>query len=286
LETSSLYTPFPNVSEHLKTRYSIQGLFIRGFGYSLQDLNINLDGMFSPYVVTKVLECCMMQNNGAALDQSFFWNLTIGKRIECLLTVVSLSDISELFLEIGCGNPVCRKQIQIELSIGDLIDYQHTADRVDKVDILIDDEPMSFRKPTGFDQLKMLKMSGKEDRYALLKKFIELLSIDSGKVGGQNTIALLSSDVLNAVDNALSDADPLINFSISIRCPYCDKDGIYEVKLEEFVHQKLYQVQLNLLINIHRIAKNYHWSEEQILSLPKWRLSKYLSFIENGQEKI
>ena len=81
----------------------------------------------------------------------------------------------------------------------------------------------------------------------------------------------------------MQDFDPLVNFSLQVRCPYCSNEDVYELDLEGLSLQKLYESRLTLLNAIHRLATQYHWSEQQIFAIPPWRRSHYLTLI--GKEE-
>jgi hypothetical protein len=144
--------------------------------------------------------------------------------------------------------------------------------------IQISDRNIPFRKPIGRDQLELLSVPN-IDQDEATKRIIRRLITDAGEeIDNQGW--MLPDDSMGAIDSAMSEFDPLINFSISIGCPYCENEAKYEVDLEEFALKKLQTIQRHLVHAIHTIAKNYHWSEQQILSIPSWRRAIYLSLIE------
>ena len=108
---------------------------------------------------------------------------------------------------------------------------------------------------------------------------IETLSLDSppaSRIDKQD----YTDDLPQTISAAMEEFDPLVNFSITTLCPYCETVNTYRTDLEKFSLGSLYRAQLRLFKTIHRLASHYHWSERQILATPPWRRSFYLSLID------
>jgi len=292
---SPLITSFPSVPSRTLEKYPDYNLLrIRPFGIDQKDLEINFNQDFRPYITTRVLQSCTsagledenkIKNTDTAVDESFFWDLSLGKRIECLLALVNISGSSDpSSIDILCLNQACRKQIGVDLSIEELAIRQHVADSVDHVIIRLADRNIQLRKPIGRDQFELAKTSDMDDKEAI-RHIIERLIIGDDQDQGVNNQGwkIPGDDSIGDIDNAMSEFDPLVNFSISIACPYCENEDRYDVDLEELALKKLHLIQRRLVHMVHTIAKNYHWSEQQIVAIPSWRRSQYLSLIEKGE---
>jgi hypothetical protein len=290
-----LITSFPSVPSRTLEKYPGHNLLrIRPFGVDQKDLEINFDQDLRPYITTKVLHSCtlvglendsVIKNTDTDVDESFFWDLSLGKRIECLLALVKISapqDSSSI--DIHCLNQACRKQIGVDLSMEELAIRQHMADSVDHVIITLADRNIQLRKPIGRDQIESSKTCD-VDENETIRHIIQRLIIRDDQDQGINNQEwkIPGDDWIGDIDNAMSEFDPLVNFSISITCPYCENEGKHDVDLEELALKKLHMIQRRLVHMIHRIAKNYHWSEQQILAIPSWRRSQYISLIEKGE---
>jgi hypothetical protein len=274
-EKRSLMAPFPRIPAARKEEYSHTCLSLRTFGLSKQDLDVDFKQKIRPNLVTQIVQCCTESNNEMIPDMRFFWDLTAGKRIECLLTIAVLS--SDLSIVLKCFNEACNELIEVDISPGHMESLFEKADEKDRCTAQIDGEQISFRKPTGSDQFEWANTPFK-DKNEAIKAMIRTLMV--GKSTSFTQDHPISNEWVKSVEKAMEEIDPLVNFNLRVRCPYCQKKLIYNLNLEEIVLSKLHEAQLNLLKTVHRIASYYHWTEEQIFSLPPWRRSYYLGLIE------
>jgi len=81
---------------------------LRPFGNHINDIEIDFTQKNRPLLVTQIIECCTINKN-KGFNQEFFWDLSIGKRIECLLVLVSQFEKSISF-EMNCLNEECKKK--------------------------------------------------------------------------------------------------------------------------------------------------------------------------------
>ncbi|MFQ5793441.1 MAG: hypothetical protein ACE5JP_00120 [Candidatus Bipolaricaulia bacterium] len=279
-ERHGFLAPFPRIPNSIKAKYSNNGLSLRLFGFFEDDLEIDFNQKVRPHLVTQILQCYTINKNGETPDLNFFWDLTIGKRIECLLTIVTLTlgSSSKLSVRLRCPSETCQQQMEIEISMDELASLQHQADDTDHFMIQIGDESLLIRRPTGRDQLEWLKRSFMDEDTAV-KSMIRTLVLDNEKAVSNEEYPILDEWV-QTINETMEELDPLVNFSLSVPCPYCSREGHYEFNLEELSLHKLHEAQLNLLQTVHHLAFHYHWSEQQIFSLPPWRRSYYLALIE------
>lgn len=283
LEKYEHWVLFSQIPDNIKAKYSISGLYIRPFGLFEDDLNVDFNQKAYPHLVTQILKCCTENRNGNMPNEALFWDLTIGKRIECLLIIATLDNSSELSVRFRCLNDVCRQQMELEISMKEFASLQHQIGDTDHFTIQVDDESLRIRKPTGRDQLKWLKLSF-TDEDAAAKAMIRTLILDDEKATSNEEYPIPDRWV-KTINEAMEEVDPLVNFSISTSCPYCGEECHCELNLEELSLQELHQAQLNLLQTVHRLASYYHWSEQQIFSLPSWRRSHYLTLIEKEENR-
>jgi hypothetical protein len=88
--------------------------------------------------------------------------------------------------------------------------------------------------------------------------------------------------LVDMLDPQLEDFDPLVAFSVRIRCPHCAVETDLAVDLEALALKELEKIQRQLLQDIHRLAASYHWSEAEIFCLTPQRRGRYLEIIEKA----
>jgi hypothetical protein len=86
----------------------------------------------------------------------------------------------------------------------------------------------------------------------------------------------LSSDWIEALGAQLAQHDPLTALELQAACPACGAQARIPLDLEAELLARLHARQRHTLLNIHRLASAYHWSEAAIMRLPAWRRRFYL----------
>ena len=86
----------------------------------------------------------------------------------------------------------------------------------------------------------------------------------------------LSQQEITRLDLALEQASPELAAQIELTCPECSHQHTQALDLYRGLQQSLAE----LLDQVHRLAVNYHWSEAEILALPKARRSAYLQRLD------
>jgi len=273
--------PFPRISETAKHGFSATALTLRPFGLYESDLNIDFNNTLRPFLVTQILECCT-RGEGQEVPQSFFWNLTVGKRIECLLNLVSPEEQTKIAVIFACQNANCGQELEIELSLDEIFSLQEEAYADEQVSMKVGDKQLGLRRPTAADQLTWLK-SGFANEETALQTMIGTLLLPGpdGPFVFEDVVAAQAS----GIEQLLDDSDPLIDFKVEVHCPYCETARMFEIDLEDLSLRRLRQAQLRLLRSVHSLARHYHWSEKEIFSVPYWRRAHYLSLIDREKNQ-
>ena len=284
--------PFPTVPEAVKARYSIGDLALRPFGLYESDLSVDFNRMLRPFLVTEILECCTIDRQREKIDQGFFWSLTVGKRIECLLNLACAGESPEFSVALFCpANPCGRggrggrggRELEVELALKEVTELQEQAYEADHISIQVGNEQLRLRRPTGSDQLAWLSSRFPEETAAVTRMFHTLLLPDAGSaVFGGETIP---KELVEVVGRTLDEHDPLINFSVRVHCPDCEEQSPFGIDLETLALGRLRQAQIRLLGTVHCLAEHYHWNEREIFAVPYWRRAYYLRVIETGKNQ-
>ena len=268
--------PFPRLPEAVKQRYSISELTLRPFGIYENDLNLDFINSPRPFLVTDILDSCTTDVFGNRVDRNLFWDLTVGARTECLLRLISAGDQFEIELSLKCPNRDCGHELELGLNPDEISELQQQAQIQDYLSLVVKGQQLKLRRPTGNDQLLWLKSSFESEDAALQQMFRTLT------LAGAETLA---ADSLDEVGRVMEEHDPLVRFSVQVRCPDCEHEGACEVDLEELSLNRLRQAQFRLLAAVHRLAAHYHWSEEEIFKVPYWRRDYYLGLLDREKQR-
>jgi hypothetical protein len=268
---------FPHIPDSVKAKYAIDGLYLRPFGLFEDDLDIDFNNESRPQLVTQILECCTRVRQGRITDQAFFWDLTIGKRIECLLNIATLESSSVLSVGVRCLNEACQEQMEVDISMSEFASLQNQNGDADDFMVQVDNKNLRIRKPTGRDQIEWQKLSlPDEDATARAMIRTLILEVEYDEI---------PDTWVQAISETMEEVDPLVNFGLLTYCPNCGEECHYELDLERLSLRELHRIQRDLLQAVHRLASRYNWSEQQIISLPPWRRSHYLTLVDREENR-
>jgi hypothetical protein len=273
---------YPSIAAETGTQFRVEDLSLRPFGTTVMDLAVNFNQLNRPSVETQVLECCTCSRQEIPPDRSFFWHLEVSQRTECLLRLSTLGDSTTFTVTLRCLNPECYEPIEVELSLEELMALQRQAQAHPFVAVQLGDQSFRLRRPSGLDQRRWLEQVFRDER-ATVRAMIQTLLLDPS-LGQLDPLWLGQDGWVEAFNQAMEEGDPLVNFSLGVNCPYCETQSTYAIDLGALALQRLRKAQQHLLRSIHRLARHYHWSEAEILTIPRWRRDYYLAQIEREVE--
>ena len=238
---------------------------MRPFG-SVVDLDLDFTGPDRSGLVTALLAQC-----GEPNDPAFWWRQPVSARIAALLRVLVLTEgCEQVPLTRRCPAAACGETFEVELPVGPIAGAGAAAA---PLTIRLDgDRQVVVRLPTG-DDLRRWREARPQSRTDALRLMLDWLVLD-GEIGPDDEAA---------VSALIADRDPLVDFSVSCRCPACGVPADVHVDLEALALAWLFRRQRALLHEVHRFATHYGWSEADVLAVPATRRAHYLSLIEDGR---
>ncbi|HEX5708776.1 MAG TPA: hypothetical protein VFX96_15870 [Pyrinomonadaceae bacterium] len=264
-------------------------LVLRPFGTDERDLAVDFTATPRPLLVTEILELCTERADGddnddgatdATPSSDFFWELTVGRRIEAL---VALADEGAgVYVMLRCPFEDCARELELEISLEELSELQQRHADSDNAPVRCGEHTLHLRRPRGRDQLTWLGREFADAREAAREMILTLaVEEESARVASESA----GEELAVAVSEVMEEFDPLVNFSLRVRCHFCGGEAGHALDLEEYALSRLRRAQGRLLASVHRLASRYHWDERQIFSVPHWRRAHYLSLI-TGEEKL
>lgn len=255
---------------------------LRAFGQSERDLEVDFTRPL-PYLVTEILGACTEAAEGERVAEDFFWDLSVGKRVECLLVIASLSGGRPFEWRFACRNPACRLDLELELTLDDIAALQARADAEARFTVPVEagGAALVLRRPTGRDQRTWLA-AGLVDEAEARKAMLEDLCVEGSPSAWR---APPEPGWMEAVERALDEHDPLVNLSVGAICPDCGAENAQPAELQSLALERLQEARRGLLRAVHRLAGHYHWSERDIFAVPAWRRAYYLALIARDEDR-
>ncbi len=265
--------PFPSLPLSLSWPTLSDDIGMRSFGICESDLAIDFSTHNPAALITRILEQCTI-DSGNRVPKDLFLKLSVGKRLECLLAVAVGEGKLPFNFPFHCAG--CGQELEMELTIDEIAEMQQEADLIDTVGVKIKGENTAFRKPNGRDQENWAGMIFQDEKGAAMAMIRTLTVTPSGW-------ERLDEDDLDHIDEALEEADPLVNFCCHVACEECGEQNELLIDLCDTALGMLSRLQKQLIVMVHKLASHYHWSEKEIFDVPHWRRKEYLDLIATGR---
>jgi hypothetical protein len=235
---------------------------MRPFGHAA-DLDLDFGQSDRPALVTTVLACCSESG-----DAGFWWAQPVGARTAALLRLVVLTERrADFTLNRRCATAACDELFEFTLP---LLALAAGAADVSPVQVHLDaDRTLTMRRPTG-DDLRRWRDTQPASRADAVRVMLDSLVL-AGDVRPEDEAAVSAS---------VSEIDPLVDFSVSCRCPACGAANSVAIDLEALALDRLAARQRVLMSEVHRFAASYGWTESETLAIPPTRRARYLGLIE------
>lgn len=194
--------------------------------------------------------------------------LTVGDRVALILHTRRLIFGDKLECVLIC--PDCKEEMSFTLSVNGLLQpvmlepQSEYAVKAGSYDIKI-------RPVTGAD----LEALFEDDEPRNAERIIRSCITSSDPLLPEK----LTDDFMVLVSSKLSELDPQADLILELSCPYCEHSFQNTFDAEYFLFQEVKMRQNQLEQEVHWLAFNYHWSEDEILSLPITKRKRYVELI-------
>lgn len=214
-------------------------------------------------LVTVLLAAC-----AGGGDADHWWAQPLGTRIAALLEVLQRSRVGDsLEFRLRCLDSSCNETFEIALPFAAL----RPPPPLPATCTLPGAREVQIRPATG-DDLRRWRAAGAASGEAALQMMIDSLLL-SGEAGVEDQPALAE---------AIAAQDPLVDVSVSCRCPVCGSENEHTIDLEGHALSRLAKLQHELLREVHLFASHYGWTESEVLAVAPARRARYLELIESG----
>lgn len=170
-------------------------------------------------------------------------------------------------LEAAMDCPECGERLEFELDGRALLRIQResTADGASEPALHV--QGLGFRLPTRRDLLAVIGLADERNAVEALARMCCL--DDAARIDWTDTL-------LEALDDAFEAADPLSNIYLTLACPGCRCIWDQPFDLLRYFRDEIDVRARTLLVEVHRLARAYGWSERDVLGMRPARRKAYL----------
>jgi len=223
-----------------------------------------------PEYVTQVLCLTLRKLGDNPPDRNAVESLCMADRQFLMLHLSAMFKGDSLWLRSTCT--ACGKLFDInilrsELPVSEAIKgFPFQTIKIDKTQFRV-------RVPDGADQSLIADLPEDEAISLLLERCVSKLD---GTALSQAMIADLSAADIRRIEQALENVSPAVCTTLQTDCPECGKEQHVGIDPYDF----RYQEEHSFYEEVHAIAFNYHWTEQEILALSRVKRRMYIDLIE------
>ena len=174
--------------------------------------------------------------------------------------------------------PACRGPLEITVSASDLL----KLDEVQPSDagvLTFEGHQIRFRSLSSDDLSDLSDLVGNEDafRTQLLSRCILDMRDPDGESGDP---AELSQEIIEALGLEMERRDPMSVIRLDLDCPHCGHAWPDLFDIATHLWSDVDEWARQTLLDVHRLARAYGWSERDILTLSAARRARYLEMVD------
>lgn len=229
-----------------------------------------------PQQITWILTAALEQVAGQAADARLLQSLSAGDRQFLMLQLEALIDDTPSWYTVNCT--ACGEAIQFQITPGSL-PVKPAGAGYPRMPIQLGGQPMELRVPCGVDEEFIANQPVDSDDMPNLMLQRLLSCPDPQQPVSVHQLSMAEREKL---DRALDEMSPQVGLQADIECPCCAQQQQAEIDPYAWIVRETAALDQD----IHTIAWHYHWSEQEILRLPRNKRTAYLHMIDRARGRF
>jgi hypothetical protein len=216
-----------------------------------------------PAAVTSALAAALADLGGEPATAETVRSLAVGDRQFLVRQLSAHLGRDRVWLTAGCGS--CGEAFDFEVAQAEL-PVKEAGAGYPYAEVDMPRARLRLRIPTGADQEAIADLDDEQAARCLVERCLL-----AGTPEDDEALALAEA--------AVESASPEVALAVLAICPGCGTSN--EVAVDPYL--LLMAAPQDLFLEIHRLASSYHWSEGEILALPRSRRQIYLRLIDQAR---
>ncbi len=176
--------------------------------------------------------------------------------------------------------PGCAETVELACETGDLAiasdESEPPTAATGRAMRLVDREhEVVYRRLTSAD---LLALHPKDDPEVGRRQLIDRCILGATRAGAPLGTDELPAAVRDAAIEAMAVADAQADVQINLSCPACGTAWQAVFDIAGYLWSEVEAWAQRILVEVHKLASRYGWTESAILSMTPWRRQIYLSF--------
>lgn len=264
-----------------------------------EELLAGREKMSGAALVTSVFCNCIRKIGGISpVTEEVARGLLVADRQFLLLGLRRATFGDKVQASVSCPWPDCGSRVDMDFSIND-IPVKESANKgpvytmeLSQAAALQDDHGIKrrkifFRLPNGADQELLSQLVSENEARAftaLLGRCI--LGIGSPEKPDEKLIHKLSPLARMEIEKEMEAVAPKVELTLGAKCPECGREFSIPFDIQDFFFGEL-RISRDLLYReVHYLAYHYHWSEREIMEMPKEKRRMYIDILADEIERL
>jgi hypothetical protein len=244
-------------------------------------------------LVTKILQRCIQRIGSISpVSEDVIRNLLVGDRQYLLLKLRELTLGDYIRATICCPWPDCGQKIMVSFTTNDV----PVTESIDKRLVYSMElspqaaftsasgeicREVSFRLPNGGDQELISPLLVQNEAQALTLLLQRCLHHPD-----QELINRLSPLARMEIEQQMAAVAPKVELTMESKCPECGRDYAVPFDIQHFFFGEMRTSRDLLYREVHYLAYHYHWSEREIMDMPRQKRRTYIEILAEEIEKL
>ena len=217
--------------------------------------------------------------------------LLVADRQYLLLKLRQLTFGPKVQSTVFCPWPDCSSRVDIDFSLTD-IPVKHAENRGATYTFSLppsadtrtgESMRLHYRLPVGADQEALQPRALVNEAEALTHLLDRCLV---GEDGGKIAASDLSPAARMALEREMESSAPAVDLNMDAVCPECGRGFSLPFDLQDFFFGELHISRDLLYREVHYLAYHYHWSEEEIMTMPRRKRRSYINVLADEIERM
>lgn len=198
--------------------------------------------------------------------------LSIGQRDALLLTLREWTFGSQLDGVTSC--PQCSEGLELTFNVAD-VRATSQVEPDESLTLNAAGYQVQFRLPNSLD----LTVADSQAVTSAQRALVERCVLSAHQNGEERSADQLPEQVVMAMQERMSQADPQALVQLNVTCPACGHPWQAEFDIGSYFWAEVNAFALRSLQQVHTLALAYGWSEADILAMSPWRRQIYLEML-------
>lgn len=261
----------------------------------LAECELSRSATFLPLLITR---CVQRIGTVSSISHDLVRHLLIADRLFLILKLRETTFGPQVQATVLCPWQDCGKKVDIDFSLQDL-PVRESEDKGPLYTCELSPEAalsgergekyreVTFRLPNGEDYDAIVQLCEEDEAKALAM----LLTRCVQRIGplrdlGAETIRRLSPQARMEIERCMEEAAPQIDLTLGAYCLECEREFSVPFDLLGFFLGECKTSRELLYREVHSLAYHYHWSEHDIMALPREKRRKYLALLAEELQRV